>query len=91
MSGEGGVNPAPTLSLSIKRPAICRPLHRTTENISKVYDGDSIVTYSTGCLCELEPDYMPINEWNLGFAIIEMLGGGEFSVRNKKIVNGKIY
>lgn len=91
MKGTGGVNPARTLALRLKRHAICGHFHRTTENVSKIYDGDSIVTYSTGCLCELEPGYMEVNEHNHGHAIIEMLGDGHFNVKNKKIVNGKVY
>lgn len=90
MRGSGGVNPARTLSLKIKRHAICGHFHRTTECISKVYDGHSIATYSTGCLCELEPKYMPINEHNHGFAIVKV-NGDDFVVKNKKIIDGKVY
>lgn len=90
MKGSGGVNPARTLYLRLKRHAICGHFHRTTEATEKVYDGDVYVTYSTGCLCELEPGYMEVNNHNHGFAIIEM-DGEMFTVQNKKIVNGKVY
>lgn len=91
LRGSGGVNPARTLSLKLKRHSICGHFHRTTESITKVYDSDSIITYSVGCLCDLEQAYLPISDHNHGGAIVEMLGGGEFSVDNFKIVNGKIY
>lgn len=91
MRGSGGVNPARTLLLKLKRHALCGHFHRTTNAIEKVYDGDNIIAYSTGCLCELEPDYMAVNNHNHGFAIVTMLGGGNFSVENKTIVNGKVY
>lgn len=91
LRGTGGVNPARTLGLKLKRHAISGHWHRTSEAISKVYDGDSFVTYSVGCLCDLEPAYLPVNEHNHGAAIIEMLGGGEFVVHNKKISNGRVY
>lgn len=90
MRGNGGVNPARTLYLRLKRHAICGHFHRTTEATEKVYDGDVYVTYSTGCLCELEPSYMEVNNHNHGFAIIEM-EGEMFTVHNKKIVNGKVF
>jgi len=90
MKGAGGVNPARTLFLRLKRHAICGHFHRTTENTAKVFDGDVIVTYSTGCLCELEPGYMEQNEHNHGFAIVEM-EKEMFTIQNKKIVNGKVY
>lgn len=90
MKGAGGVNPARTLFLRLKRHAICGHFHRTTENTAKVYDSDVVVTYSTGCLCELEPRYLEVNEHNHGFAIVEV-DGQNFEVMNKKIVNGKVY
>ena len=90
MRGSGGVNPARTLALKFKRHAICGHFHRTTECLSKVYDDNSFVTYSTGCLAELEPSYLPVNEHNHGFAIVKV-NGDEFIVKNKKIVNGKVF
>lgn len=91
MKGTGGVNPARTLALKFKRHTLCNHFHRTSEAMVKVYDGESIVCYSVGCLTDLEPDFMPVNEHNLGTAIVEMLGGGDFVVHNKKISGGKVY
>jgi predicted phosphodiesterase len=90
IKGAGGVNPARTLYLRLKRHAICGHFHRSTESTEKVYDGDVYVTYSVGCLCELEPGYMEVNNHNHGFAIITM-DGDKFTVSNRKIVNGKVY
>lgn len=90
MKGSGGVNPARTLYLKFKRHAICGHFHRTTEATEKVYDGDVHVAYSVGCLCELEPRYMEVNNHNHGFALVEM-NGEKFKVRNLKIVNGIVY
>jgi predicted phosphodiesterase len=90
MKGSGGVNPARSLFAKLKRHAICGHFHRTSEATEKVYDGDVVVTYSTGCLCELEPRYMEVNNHNHGFAIVDM-DGENFAVSNKKIVNGKVY
>lgn len=91
MRGTGGVNPARTLFLRLKRHAACSHFHRTSENTAKVYDGESVVTYSIGCLCELEPGYLEVNEHNHGFGIVEMQPEGYFTFRNKKIIRGKVY
>lgn len=91
MKGSGGVNPARTLALKFKRHTICGHFHRTSEAMSKVYDGDATVCYSVGALCELEPHFLQVNEHNHGAAIIEMLPAGEFIVHNKKISNGKVF
>lgn len=90
IKGAGGVNPARTLFLRLKRHAICGHFHRTSESTERIYDGEVVVTYSVGCLCELEPRYMEVNNHNHGFAIVEM-EGQNFTVHNKKIVNGKVY
>lgn len=91
MKGTGGVNPARTLALKFKRHTICGHFHRTSESIQKVYDGEAFITYSVGCLCDLEPAFFPVNDHTHGCALIEMLPGGEFIVHNKKISNGKVY
>lgn len=92
MKGAGGVNPARTLSLKFKRHTICGHFHRSSESNSSVYDDDYIMCWSTGCLCDLEPDYLPLNEWNHGAAIIQVdHKTDEFHVENFKIMRGKVY
>ena len=92
MRGAGGVNPARTLSLNFKRPTLCGHFHRTSSSNSVVYDDDNIMCWSTGCLCELEPSYMPLNNHNHGAAIVEVdHSTGRFKVENFIIINGKVY
>lgn len=93
MRGAGGVNPARTLSLKFKRPTLCGHFHRTSSSNSVVYDDDSnIMCWSTGCLCELEPSYMPLNEHNHGAAIVEVNhSDNSFRVENFIIIDGKVY
>jgi len=91
IKGSGGVNPARTLFTKLKRHALCSHFHRTTESTERVYDDEVIVNYSIGCLCSLEPSYMPVNNHNHGCAVVSVGLDGNFSVENKKIVNGKIY
>lgn len=45
--------------------------------------------WSLGCLCQLRPEYLPINSWILGFAHITT-DGVDFELDNKQIIKGKI-
>jgi len=90
MKGAGGVDPARTLFMRFKRDTLCGHFHRTKDHLAKIYDGTTIMTHSTGCLCELEPGYMELNEHNHGYALVH-IKNGKHKVENKKIFNGKIY
>lgn len=82
------VNPARGLYLRTKANAICGDLHQTSQHseagIEKV-----VSTWSLGCLCHLHPRYMPLNKWNLGFALVH-LKSDAWSVENHKIINGSV-
>ena len=90
MLGAGGIDPARTLFMRFKRDVLCGHFHRTKDHLAKIYDGSTIMTHATGCLCELEPGYMELNEHNHGYALVHMTNGVH-RVENKKIFNGKIY
>lgn len=84
------VNVARGLFLRGNAVAIQGHNHQTSENTVTTLNGEMITTWSTGCLCELHPTYMPFNKWNHGFAYIEVEGKG-FEVFNKRIKNGKVF
>lgn len=85
------VNPARGLFMRAKACCIEGHYHQTSEHAEPTLEGKSIACWSTGCLSELHPPYMPLNKWNHGFATIEMANGGNFKIRNHKIINGEIY
>lgn len=91
LRGSGGVNPARTLLLKFKRSVVCGHFHRTSMANSVVYQGDTHMAWSVGSLCELNPDYLPVNEWNHGFAIVEKDEEGDFIFHNKQIQKGKVF
>lgn len=64
--------------------------HVTQEFITRTIGGHIIGSWSNGCLCQLKPQYRPLNNWNHGFAEIEM-DGKDFQIHLKKIYGGKIY
>jgi predicted phosphodiesterase len=88
--GGASVNPARTLYLRAKSSALQGHNHRTSEHTEKDIHGEMSTTWSTGCLCELNPRFMPINNWNHGFAFVEVESDGNYEVQNKRIYNGKI-
>jgi len=83
------VNPARGYYMKAKSNVIAGHNHRTSEHMEKDINEKSLGAWSTGCLCELNPGYMPINSWNHGFATVEN-NGTDFKVNNIKIIKGKV-
>jgi len=86
------VNPARGLALKAKTWAMCAHFHRTSEHPSTNLQGTLLTTWSIGCLCDLSPDYSPYsNDWNWGFALVNVEKNGNFEVINKRILpNGQV-
>lgn len=85
------VNPARGYYMRAKASVICGHNHQTSEHTENNLEGKVVTTWSTGCLCEMHPMYMPINKWNQGFAFVEVDPiSGEYEVDNLRIVEGKI-
>ena len=90
--GAGGVVPARTLLMRLKSNSIVNHFHKSSESSQRVYgpgEPTSIKAYSLGCMCDLAPEYMEINEWNHGFAIIKRIKD-KVSVTNYKIEGNTI-
>lgn len=85
------VSAARTVMLKAKVPVIIGHVHQTSEYTDTDLHGNICTTWSTGCLCTLTPDYMPMGgKANHGFAFAEINKDGSFSVTNKRILNDKI-
>lgn len=83
------VNPARGLYLKAKKSALCAHYHQTSEHVEKNLDDKIESCWTIGCLCYMKPDYSPVNKWNHGFAEI-VQDEGMYSVKNYKIVNGRV-
>lgn len=83
------VNVARGFYLRAKTNVIAGHHHRVSEHMETDINGKTIGSWSMGCLCELHPHYMPINNWQHGFAMVE-IDGDDFEVHNKKIFNGVV-
>ena len=88
--GGGGVNPARWLYLRARSVAMAGHFHRTSEHHSRDIRGKAAAAWSTGCACCLSPRYLPINDWNNGFAFVTLDKQGEFVVDNRRVLAGKI-
>jgi len=86
------VSPARGLFLRTKTFSACSHCHSTSSHTPKTIEGKLLSTWSFGCLCDLQPEYNPFgNDWNWGFAVINIEKDGNFEVENKKILqSGKV-
>jgi len=87
--GSGGVFPARSLMNKAHTSAICGHWHRPSDFAVNDVQGNVIRSYSTGCLCELHPEYMPLNDWQHGCAIIS-IDEGQATVQNLRIKDGRV-
>lgn len=90
--GAGGVVPARTALMKFKTNCIVNHFHKSSQSSQRIYgieESNSIVGYSVGCLCDLHPDYMEVNEWNHGFCILTKVND-TVSVENYKIENNTV-
>jgi predicted phosphodiesterase len=84
------VNPARGLYMKAKESCIIGHHHRTSEHTEKSLKGEVTTTWSTGCLCGLQPDYAPYNNYNHGFAHVQTDKEGNYHLKNIRIINYKI-
>jgi len=88
--GSGGVNPARWLSLRTGASAAVGHFHRVSSHIDRTVRNDTRGWWSIGCLCSLEAQWLPYNQWSQGFAIVHVNSDGSFEFDNKMIVDGKV-
>ena len=84
------VNFARTLQTKMGVCAIAGHRHSTSEHSYKTADQQFVHCWSTGCLCDMTPDYAIVNNWNHGFITIEK-DGNRFQCDNLRIVDGDVF
>ena len=86
------VNPARGIWMRVQESLICGHWHRTSEHTESTGLNKKLSScWSTGCLCDLSPDYAIVNRWNHGFVWVETQADENYEVSNHKIINGKVY
>lgn len=61
--------------------------HRTSNHAESDMWHHETGCWSTGCLCDLRPDYCVINRWNHGFAMVTVHERGAFDVHNYRVMS----
>ena len=84
---SNSVNPARTAYLRGKECAIVAHSHVTSEHTEQSMRGVMVTCWSVGALCNLHPQWAPINKWNHGVA--RLTTGSEWSIDNRRIMDGK--
>jgi hypothetical protein len=60
--------------------------HRTSNHAESDMWHKETACWSTGCLCDLRPEFSVINRWNHGFAVATVHKGGQFDVHNYRVM-----
>jgi predicted phosphodiesterase len=60
--------------------------HRTSNHAESDMWHHETACWSTGCLCDLRPEYSVVNRWNHGFAMATVHKGGAFDVQNYRVM-----
>lgn len=90
--GSGGVNPARSTFLKTLDSVIVGHYHKRSSHDETTMNGNVISVQSQGCLCGMNPYYMPLNKWQQGFSYIEHdIKTGDYILHNHVIIKGKVY
>lgn len=79
------VNPARGAFLRTKHSVLIGHQHQTSGHCEpNMFHAETFV-WSTGCLCNLNPEFSRLNRWNLGFAIVSTTANGDYEVDNLRV------
>lgn len=84
------INPARQFFLRAFDNIICGHVHKVDEHFDRTIGGKTLGSWVCGPLCDMHPDYRPINPWVAGFALAHFDADGLFSVKMKKIIEGRV-
>lgn len=84
------VNPARGAWMRTKTSILTGHQHQTSGHSEPNMWHEETFCWSTGCLCDLTPEYARVNKWNHGAAIVTVHDDGEYDVENFRISGGKV-
>lgn len=79
------VNPARGAFLRTHHTILVGHSHQTSGHADTDLFHSETFIWSTGCLCDLTPEYARVNRWNWGCAFVEVDNDGCFNVTNLRI------
>lgn len=84
------VNPARQYFLRALDNIICGHVHKVDEFFARSVAGKTMGAWVCGPLCDMTPEYRPLNPWVAGFALAHFDDDGLFSVKLKKVIEGRV-
>ena len=81
------VNPARGAFMRTLSTVLVGHSHRSSGHAESDMWHHETFCWSTGCLCDMTPEYARINRWNWGFAVATVHEGGEFDCENLRITS----
>lgn len=85
------VNPARGAFTRLQSTGLVGHYHRSSSHSESDWRHHEQFNWSTGCLCDLTPEYARINKWNHGAAIVTVHEDESFDVENFRISpDGKV-
>lgn len=82
---KGAMNHARAVMMKTSSNVLMGHFHRSDRSYMRDLDGEVHAVFGTGCLCKLNPKYMPINNWNHGWALVHLDKTGDFEVESMDI------
>jgi predicted phosphodiesterase len=89
-SGLNCVYPARSLYQKTNDFSICGHWHRSSQYVTKNIRSEIQTAWTVGCASTLYPQYLPLNTWNHGFALVNVQRDGRISVQNFYLQDGKV-
>ena len=83
------VNPARGMFLRAKACTLSGHAHQTSHHQEPNIRDAVTSCWSIGCLCDLHPEYAPLNKWDQSFALMEF-DGSWFEIETRRIVKGRV-
>ena len=88
---KSSVQPGRTVFLKTSHTCLIGHLHSTNTYVKPDMNHAETACFSSGCLCELSPRWLPVNNWNWGAVIVDVASDNEFDVHNFRITaDGKV-
>jgi predicted phosphodiesterase len=81
VAGTLAVYPARGLQLATQCPAICGHSHRSSFFISRNIERKIVQSWTSGCLCNLQPNFSVNNNWVHGIVLVTTHGQDKFDVK----------
>jgi hypothetical protein len=92
-NGGGGVSVARWLKLRCGGGTVdcCGHFHKTDSCGGENSNDFQSAYWGIGCACMKKPYWLAQNDWNHGFATVELSKGGSFDFLNWRVINGRAY